>query len=219
MGLAVKEITIPTKRCSIVCTGDADFARRLNHAAGRFARPAGIHLVPSYADLRFRMGELSPRVLVLEDRLIEETFLAEALRQMTETAPVILIATPGREEEISGLVAEGDVDFVPRIGDFISLVASLMERRLRWADRSDTALGPPWGGAPAEAAEIFRHEFNNPLTGILGNAELVLAHRDRLSPGDTQRLQTVVELAVRLRESIRRLTQVWEREPHSPKSA
>ena len=219
MGLAVKEITIPTKRCSIVCTGDAEFARRLIHAAGRFARPAGIQLVSSYADLRVRMEELSPRVLVLEDRLIEENSLTDALRPMTETAPLILVAAPGREEEISGLIAEGDVDLVARTGDFISLVASLMERRLRWAERSDTALGPPWGGVPAEAAEIFRHEFNNPLTGILGNAELVLAHRDRLSPGETQRLQTVVELAVRPRETIRRLTQAWERESHSLKSA
>jgi signal transduction histidine kinase len=219
MGLAVKEIMIPTKRCSIVCTGDAEFARRLNHAAGRFARPAGIQLVSSYADLRIRMAELSPRVLVLEDRLVEDNVLADVLRLLTETAPVILAAAPGREEEMSGLIAEGDVDFVARTGDFIPLVAGLMERRLRWAERSDTALGPPWGGAPPEAAEIFRHEFNNPLTGILGNAELVLAHRDRLSPGDTQRLQTVVELAVRLRETIRRLTQAWERESHSLKSA
>lgn len=219
MGPAVKEITIPTKRCSIVCTGDADFARRLNHAAGRFTQPSGIQLVSSYADLRVRMEEVSPRVLVVENGLIEDGSLLEALRQLTETAPAILIAAPGREAEISGLVAEGDVDFVARAGDFIPLVASLMERRLRWAERSDTALGPPWGGAPAEAAEIFRHEFNNPLTGILGNAELVLAHRDRLSPGDTQRLQTVVALAVRLRETIRRLTQAWERELHSLKSA
>lgn len=181
MGLAVKEIMIPTKRCSIVCTGDGDFVRRLKQAAESYARPVGIELVFTYADLRIRMGEVSPRVLVVEDGLIEDGSLVEALRQLTETAPVILIAAPGREAESSGLVAKGDVDFVARACDFIPLVAGLMERRLRWAERSDAALGPPWGGAPAEAAEIFRHEFNNPLTGILGNAELVLAHRKRLS--------------------------------------
>jgi signal transduction histidine kinase len=64
----------------------------------------------------------------------------------------------------------------------------------------------PWTGFPAETAEIFRHEINNPLTGILGNAELVLSHRSRLPPADAQRLQTVVDLAVRLRETTRRLS-------------
>jgi nitrogen-specific signal transduction histidine kinase len=61
--------------------------------------------------------------------------------------------------------------------------------------------------------ELFRHEINNPLTGILGNAELVLAHCEHLSPQEVQRLQTVVDLAVRLRESIRRISNAWERNP------
>lgn len=108
------------------------------------------------------------------------------------------------------LVAEGDVDFVARGGDFAGLAASLVERRLRWAERSETPLGAPWTGFPGETAEIFRHEINNPLTGILGNAELVLSHRSHLPPADVQRLQTVVDLAVRLRETTRRLSNALE---------
>ncbi len=42
--------------------------------------------------------------------------------------------------------------------------------------------------------EILRHEVNNPLTGILGNTELLLARRDRLPPGAVERLQTIAEL-------------------------
>ena len=57
------------------------------------------------------------------------------------------------------------------------------------------------------------HEINNPLTGILGNAELVLAHREHLSQLAIQRLETVVDLAVRLRENIRRLSDDIERSP------
>jgi signal transduction histidine kinase len=68
-------------------------------------------------------------------------------------------------------------------------------------------------------AESFRHEINNPLTGILGNAELLLAHRDRMPPVDTKRLQTVVELAVRLRETVRRLSNGLESQQQSLKSA
>jgi signal transduction histidine kinase len=138
---------------------------------------------------------------------------------LTEIAPVILLAAAERQAEVSRLVAEGDVEFVAKSGDFVALAASLVERRLRWSERSDTALGPPWAGIPADTAEIFRHEINNPLTGILGNAEMLLAHRDRLPAAETQRLQTVVDLAVRLRETIRRLSNAWESQASSLKSA
>jgi signal transduction histidine kinase len=62
---------------------------------------------------------------------------------------------------------------------------------------------------------VLRHEMNNPLTGILGNAELLLAeiHRKddgKLPSGGQQRLETIAALAVRLRETVRRLSQEWE---------
>jgi len=94
-----------------------------------------------------------------------------------------------------------------------------MERRLRGA-RAGSALPEGWTEFPEDLGEIFRHEINNPLTGILGNAELLLSHREQLSAADTQRLQTVVDLAVRLRETTRRLSNAWDsHRPHSLKSA
>ena len=72
--------------------------------------------------------------------------------------------------------------------------------------------------ATSELAEIFRHEINNPLTGILGNAELLLAHGAHLNSVDVQRVQTVVELAVRLRETIRRVSDVIESNPRGIRS-
>jgi signal transduction histidine kinase len=77
--------------------------------------------------------------------------------------------------------------------------------------------GPPWAELPGDVAEIFRHEINNPLTGILGNAELLLAHRDRMHATDTQRLETIVSLAVRLRETVRRVSNSWEHQMRSLK--
>ncbi len=60
------------------------------------------------------------------------------------------------------------------------------------------------------------HEVNNPLTGILGNAELLLRERERLPQFAVQRLQTIAELAVRLRETVRRLSTEWdERHDHA----
>ena len=62
---------------------------------------------------------------------------------------------------------------------------------------------------------MLRHEMNNPLTGILGNAELLLAeiHKKddgKLPHGGRQRVETIAALAVRLRETVRRLSQEWE---------
>ncbi len=51
--------------------------------------------------------------------------------------------------------------------------------------------------APEDFGEILRHEVNNPLTGILGNAELLLARRENLPAGAVQRLEIIAELAMR----------------------
>jgi signal transduction histidine kinase len=171
------------------------------------------HLVQVYE----RLPVTAPRGILLDEAILLGAPLIDLLRQLPETAPVILLGAIQHRADISRLVAEGDLEFVARTGDFIPLAASLIERRLRWAQRSESTLGPPWAGLPSGGAEILRHEINNPLTGILGNAELDLAHRDRLPAADTQRLQTVVDLAVRLRETTRRLSNAWETQPPSLK--
>ena len=76
-------------------------------------------------------------------------------------------------------------------------------------------------GRPEAFGEILRHELNNPLTGILGNAELLLAevrrkNDGRLPSGGRQRLETIAALAVRLRETVRRLSQEWEKGNQKP---
>jgi signal transduction histidine kinase len=124
-----------------------------------------------------------------------------------------------RAREIARLVAEGEVDLVDRTGDFVSLAAALIERRLRWAATSTSSFRPPVAGLPGGLGGIFSHEINNPLTGILGNAEPVLLHRDRLAAIDAHRLQTVVDLAVPLRETIRRLSNTLEANSPAAKSA
>ena len=81
-----------------------------------------------------------------------------------------------------------------------------------------------WRNADANASEAFgevlRHELNNPLTGILGNAELLLAevrrkNDGRLPRGGQQRLETIAELAVRLRETVRRLSEDGKTRNHA----
>jgi signal transduction histidine kinase len=152
-------------------------------------------------------------VVLLDDRILGGKSLEETLLRLTELAPVVLVAAPKRCEDVGRWVARGDVEFVSRVGDFAPLASAILIRRIRWAEQANSPAGAPWKAFPADFAAILRHEINNPLTGILGNAELLLAHYgDKLPVAALQRVETVVDLAVRLREATRRLTNAIESE-------
>jgi signal transduction histidine kinase len=60
-----------------------------------------------------------------------------------------------------------------------------------------------------EVAELItrvRHEINNPLTGVLGQAQLLL--REDLSERARKRAETIEELAIRLRDIVAQLRHV-----------
>jgi signal transduction histidine kinase len=62
-----------------------------------------------------------------------------------------------------------------------------------------------------EVAQLIarvRHEINNPLTGVLGQAQLLL--REELSEKARKRAQTIEELALRLRDIVAELRQVQQ---------
>ncbi len=51
-----------------------------------------------------------------------------------------------------------------------------------------------------------RHEINNPLTGVLGQAQLLL--REPLDERVRQRVATIEELAIRMRDIVSKLREV-----------
>jgi len=215
MSALTRSAAMPDERSVLLGTADPALAQQLTREVLCHARTRPITVALSLRQLRELSTGSSPAAMLLDEELIEENPLAESLRHFTEIAPVVLLASVERHAEVTRLVAEGQLEFVARVGDFVPLAASLIERRLRWMEASESVLGPPWAEFPADIGEIFRHEINNPLTGILGNAELLLARHDNLSIVQTQRLQTVVDLAVRLRETVRRLSNACDRQPVS----
>jgi signal transduction histidine kinase len=58
----------------------------------------------------------------------------------------------------------------------------------------------------AELIARVRHEINNPLTGVLGQAQLLL--REDLNEKARKRAETIEELAIRLRDIVAQLRQV-----------
>lgn len=184
----------------------------------RDAELAGeITVAATFAELESRAARDLPAIIVLSENIVRiETPLAEASHRLTVFAPVVVLASSERQSELVGLVVSGEVDFVTVSGEFVSVAAAFIERRLKWPQGYSREFRSAWtADAPSDFAEILRHEINNPLTGILGNAELLLSQlRDKLPPLSVQRLETVVDLAVRLREKVRRLA-----EPNSRSSS
>lgn len=190
---------------ALVATPDAEAAERIAAELRKLGRAGQLAIVRSLAELQRAWPEQNPETMLLDDRLLRGLPLIQALVPFEARFPVILLAALDRQTEAAPLVANGAIEYVARTGHFHALAAALVERQLRArADARDADIG-----------EIFRHEINNPLTGILGNAELVLAHREHFSPLETKRLETVVDLAVRLRETIRRLSNAIEQQSQS----
>jgi signal transduction histidine kinase len=150
-----------------------------------------------------------------------------AVSSLASYAPVVVIGDAEHQTELSGLVAAGAADYVVRTGGCLTIALGLVERRLRKAQSHAKALPAREEFLAArrknatkeldreDFGEVLRHELNNPLTGILGNAELLLSEirrksDGRLPQGAPQRLETIAALAVRLRESVRRLSTEWE---------
>lgn len=194
---------------ALLGTCDNEMAQQLSAVISCSGRQCEFLLARNLTQLRAHLTLSLPVVILLDESTLRESGLEATARQLADFAPVIVLAGAGQHKELSSLVAQGDVEFVTRVGDFVQLAASLMERRMRWAERSESAPVPAWMPMPQDFGEILRHEINNPLTGVLGNAELLLSHREHLSPLEIQRLETIVDLAVRLRETIRRLSNTW----------
>jgi len=134
-------------------------------------------------------------------------------------APVVVIGTAERCLELGALIDAGVADYLKRDERCLPSALGLIRSRLRQARRVAESIHEPFEQAEEGFGEVLRHELNNPLTGILGNAELLLAgvHRKNdgtLPHGGEQRLETIAALAVRLRETVRRLSQEWEARQH-----
>ena len=180
-----------------------------------------IALASDWTELAARATRLNPQAIIFADSILPaDVSLEAAARRLAIFAPVTVVASSEKQSQLISLLTTGEINFVARSGEFISLAAALLERHLR-PQPIDPEFHSAWtADLPSDFAEILRHEINNPLTGILGNAELLLSQlRPNLTPVSVQRLETVVDLAVRLRETIRCLSSEWERHHSGVRSA
>ena len=174
------------------------------------------------------MEDAAPTVILLEERAVmaegggqggSMQRLSSVVSALAVHAPVLVIGPAEQQSELAALVADGAADFVAQGAQCLTLTLKIVEQRLedarQAARKAQESLAAPEGAHGDGFGEILRHELNNPLTGILGNAELLLAEVQRKNDGKLpqrgqQRLETIAALAVRLRETVRRLSERWE---------
>src|ERR1700674_1231251 len=203
-----------TSRTIFIISGDLVLAQRCFEELAAFGGHYRTVIVGTVEQARRRIGHSALSAVFLDESAIELVQDGESVESavalLSGTAPVVVAAAAEKQAGMAFLITSGVVDFVARTGNFLPIVAGMLDRRVRMAERAAGMIQFPRDELSGDFGEILRHEVNNPLTGILGNTELLLARRDRLPPSAVERLQTIADLAVRLRETVRRLSNAWE---------
>lgn len=164
----------------------------------------------SLPQARRLVERLLPGVIFLDAVVVAGADVRAAVRELARFAPIVAAVRPEDARELSVLVVAGTVDCVPQGEEFLDLAAALLERRLLAAHRLLARVEAAELDESGDFGSLLRHELNNPLTGILGNAEMLLHRRQWLPQDAVPRLETIADLAVRLRETVRRLSSAWE---------
>lgn len=121
--------------------------------------------------------------------------------------PIIVLASEGAEAQVAAALQQGAASFLVKAEDYGRVLPLVVERVAQVLSS--------W----AEVGQLVRHEMNNPLTGILGNAELILASDHELPDEVRSRVTTIVRLAVRLRDLVKSLEERLQGRHTPPETA
>ena len=168
----------------------------------------------------------SPPDLFLLDRGLPDgdgSLLCQELKvdPLTREIPVILLTAQDRiEERVEGLLGGAD-DYIPKPYHNEELLARvhgcLRTRALQLALRQKAEELEEKNRALAERLAAIgqiglaiRHEVNNPLSPLMGHAELLLGQRDKLPPEVQRKLEVIHRSCTRIRDVVRRLEELHE---------
>jgi signal transduction histidine kinase len=194
----------------LLVTADAELASRITAelALGRSAPQMAV--ASSLAGARRQLSMARPTVIFLDGSLPDATPRGLLAGEMARHAPVVMTVSPAHHAELAPAISTGEVDCVADAGDFLPVVLALLDRRLRYVKHSMQYAEALETNERVDFGSMLRHELNNPLTGILGNAEMLLRQRERLAGDTLLRVETITNLALRLRETVRRVSNAWE---------
>src|SRR5215469_13791183 len=85
------------------------------------------------------------------------------------------------------------------------LEAEIAAKNRALAAAQDKLIDAECQAAIAQIGTTVRHEINNPLTAILAQTQLLLMRHDSLPEDIKNRLHTIEELSIRIREIVKKL--------------
>jgi signal transduction histidine kinase len=194
----------------MICA-DSNLAKGYLAALSAPLKNVQLTLVTNIPQARHMLERLSPGVILLDESAFDlqgvDTW-KQVVVSFSDHAPVVVAATARHQATFTCLIGTGEVEIVIREGNFAPQVWRAVVHSLRGDARSGVN---EVSSLDCESfGELLRHEMNNPLTGILGNAELLLEKRHRLPPTAVTQIETIAQLAMRLRETVQRLSAMWE---------
>ena len=142
--------------------------------------------------------------------------LLQPVMRMKNGLPVVLLAEPGEEAEVAAALGYGAAGYLVAGPTLPSLLPAVLEHvvqiaRERELERRSFELLHL--NELRQLSTTLRHELNNPLTGILGNAEMALT-MPNLSRLLEQRLRHILQMAEQMRSVLRELEQFPDQPGH-----
>ncbi len=126
---------------------------------------------------------------------------------------VIVVTARDAREDLTAVLAAGADDYVTKPSSPENLRARLeiaqqriVQNAARRAAESELARAR-WLAGIGETTIALEHEINNPLSALLGNAELLLMENG-LTEEQTQQVQVIREQAARIADVVRRLARL-----------
>jgi DNA-binding response OmpR family regulator len=158
--------------------------------------------------------EWQPNLVVLDVDMpvLDGLEVCRRIRERDEDHEVFVLFLAGRDQPdaLEALLDAGGDEFIAKPMTPEDLRARLLVTRRRMAqelsrrDAEEELARARWLSGIGEATLSLQHEINNPLSALLGNAELMLM--EQAERGESNELLTVIhEQAMRIAEVVRRL--------------
>jgi hypothetical protein len=184
-----------TSRTIFIISGDPVTAQgcigELEAFGGRYRTP----FAASVDEARRKMGRSAPAAVFLDESAIGfglgDDTLESSVALLSETAPVVVAAAPEKQAGMAFLITSGAVDFVARTGRYLPIVAGMLDRRVRMAERvtgmvqfSRDELSGDWRNSPPRSEQPT--DWNSRQHRAAPRAARSAAALCRRAPGDNR---------------------------------
>src|SRR5215510_6382444 len=194
------------KQDVLIVSDDGEFAREILARWQRERQLPAFTLVTSEMCRSSRIASFDLAILGPVDQN-----LGQLVNQLGGDNPILCVATPGAISKLAALEPEivmvrqlegWSENVVVLAGEILRRIAE--QAKLRHAE--EVAAGSQKEAALGRYMQEMRHGFNNALTSVLGNAELILLNESNLNAELREQIGTIRDMALNLHEMMQRFT-------------